>query len=339
MLRYRMSMPLFRPFHPFDIICIGDTVVDTFLTIEEATISCQLHHEQCLLCLEYAEKIPVKAVTKIPGAGNASNAAVGSRRLGSHVAIASIIATDAASREILAHWKQERIPTTYVTRDPKHETNLSTILNFQGERTILVYHHAHAYHLPRLGSTDWIYYTSLGPKHESLEKQLLQYLERHPKTRLAFNPGTHQLRRGLKSLRPAIARTNAFIVNREEAERLLNDGRRPLPNLLMSFIQLDAKIVVITDGEHGSYATDGTRCWRCPIFPGPVIERTGAGDSYATAFVHALHSGTSIPEAMRHGTANAWSVIQKVGPQAGLLTAPEMKKILARFKRLQPKKL
>jgi len=278
----------------------------------------------------------VESVTKIPGAGNASNAAVGARRLGLKSSLVSHIGKDDVGQEMLVYWKKENVGTRLVQIDQNHETNYTTVLIFQGERTILMHSQPRTYRLPLLEPSRWVYYTALGNKHKHLEKDLLQYLKQSPKTRLAFNPGGTQLKRGLKALKPVIARSELFIVNKEEAERLLEDGVRPMPNLLLSFIHLGAKQVVITDGSNGSYATNGDTMWHCPIFPGKIVERTGAGDSFATACVYALDHGWSLPEAMRAGTANAWSVVQKIGPQAGLLTASELKKVMKKFAKICP---
>jgi sugar/nucleoside kinase (ribokinase family) len=171
-----------------------------------------------------------------------------------------------------------------------------------------------------------------------MEKQLLDHLKRSPKQHLAFNPGTLQLRRGLKSLKPVIARSDFFVVNKEEAARLLEDGERPIKNMLMSFHHLGAKIVAITDGPRGSYATDGKETWYCPIFPGPIVERTGAGDSYTIGFVYGLFHRFHLPECMRIGSANAWSVVQKIGPQAGLLTQAKLFRVLKKFNKIHPKR-
>ncbi|MDO8617673.1 MAG: carbohydrate kinase family protein [Candidatus Uhrbacteria bacterium] len=322
-----------------DLITIGDSTLDVFLHIHEATLSCQLNKPQCLLCLEYAEKIPVESVIKVPGAGNASNAAVGGSRFGLQTAIVSIVGNDDVGQDIIKSWKKEKISTAYVQVDRKRETNYSTVLNFHGERTILVYHQPRVYRLPALPTTKWFYYTSLGKKHEKMEKQLLMHLKKHSSTKLACNPGTHQLHRGLKSLKPVIGRSDLFILNKEEATRLLEDGERPIPNMLMSFIHMGAKRVAITDGDKGSYATDGHKIWFCPIFPGPVKERTGAGDSFTIGMLYGLFSEQALPMAMRYGTANAWSVVQKIGPQAGLLHAHEIKKVLKKFSKIKPKLL
>ncbi len=322
----------------YDLIAIGDSTLDVFLDIDEATLSCQLNKKQCLLCFDYAEKIPVKEVIKVPGAGNASNAAVGGRRLGMKSAIVSVVGNDKTGQENIAGWTLERVSTEYVTTDPKKETNYSTVLNFKGERTILVHHEQRTYKLPKLTDAKWVYYTSLGKGHEKQEKELLAYLKAHPKTKLAFNPGTHQLHRGLQSLKPAIARSELFIVNRDEAARLLEDGERPIHNMIQNFHKLGASIVVITDGPEGSYASDGSSVWFMSIFKGPIKERTGAGDSYTIGLIYALFAGKDLPEAMRYGTANAWSVVQTIGPQKGLLMKTEMEKTLKKFVKIKARK-
>lgn len=88
------------------------------------------------------------------------------------------------------------------------------------------------------------------------------------------------------------------------------------------------EMVVITDGPNGAYGFDGTTYQHIGIFPVPVVERTGAGDAFSTGCLAALIQKKSLRDAMRWGTFNSASVIQKVGPQAGLLKKNEMMKLL-----------
>jgi len=314
-----------------DLITIGDAWLDVFLDIEEGTLSCELKKEQCLLCFDYADKIPVKEVVTVPGAGNASNAAVGGKRLGMRSAIVSVLGNDKTGTDIIEHWKRSKVDTVFVTRDRSQATNYAAVLNFKGERTQFIHSEKRKYTLPAIGTTKWIYYSAIGPGHEKQEKQLLKYLEAHPKVKLAFNPGNDQLTRGLEAIKPVICRTDLFIVNREEGEHLLQLARRPIHNLLLNYVQLGAKNVIITDGPKGSYGTDGNRIWFQPIFPGPMKERTGAGDSYTIGTLYGLFANKTLPVAMGYGTANSWSVVQHVGPQKGLLTKSEIEKVRRKY--------
>jgi sugar/nucleoside kinase (ribokinase family) len=77
--------------------------------------------------------------------------------------------------------------------------------------------------------------------------------------------------------------------------------------------------------------------WQLPILEAPAVERTGCGDAFASAFLAAIMDNVTIPEAMRWGTANAASVIGRVGSQAGLLTKTEIEKVLKAHPELKPK--
>lgn len=322
---------------PFDLLAVGDSTKDVFVDIHEATVNCTINRQICQLCLNYADKIPVKKVTQIAAAGNAANAAVGSARLGHKAALLTTLGDDPEGRDLADALRKEHVDPRFVTVDKKHGTNYSTILNFKGERTILVYHQPRAYAFPkRLPDAKWVYYTSMGEGHERYEHHMLSWLKKHPKTKLLYNPGTYQLRRTLDSLRPVIKRTDILIINKEEAEHMLENGVRPVPQLLLALRKEGAKMVIITDGAKGSWACTDGEVWSLPMFPGNAIERTGAGDSYATGVVNALIAGKPLPEALRWGTANAQSVVRQIGPQAGLLTSGGMKTALHKFANIKP---
>ncbi len=319
-----------RPAPSLDVLTIGDTMLDVFVEISEAAVHCKTDKTNCQISFVFGEKIPVDAMTRVPAAGNASNAALAAARLGLETAIASTIGDDWEGGLIRKRWKEGGVSLRYVSQPRGATTNYSTVLSFQGERTILVHHNRYAYQFPKsVPPTGRIYYTSLGEGHEPLEQGLLAYLSRSPKTRLTFQPGTYQLRRLATGMEEILRRTDILVLNKEEAERfLLQPVKAPLKKQLARLQALGPRISVITDGENGSYAIEGTHAWFCKSFPVPCLERTGAGDAYASAFTWAIDKGFSVPEAMRYGTANASSVIQYVGPHQGLLHREGLNKVI-----------
>ena len=94
--------------------------------------------------------------------------------------------------------------------------------------------------------------------------------------------------------------------------------------------------MVLTDGPDGSYASGSQQAWQLPIFAGPVIERTGAGDAFGSGFLAALVAGKSLYEAMLWGNANSTSVVQYVGAREGLLTVEGVEKIIAENPGIKP---
>jgi sugar/nucleoside kinase (ribokinase family) len=316
-----------------DMISVGDATLDVFLELNEADadVRCSIKNDECQLCLDYADKIPVESVIKIPGAGNGSNNAVGSARLQMKTAMLSILGDDETGHMISDNWKNEGISTKLVQFDKKRGTNYSTVLNYKGERTILVFHEKRDYRWPKgLAKSEWVYYTSLGKGSEKMHSAMVSYVKKN-RVKLCFQPGTHQLKLGVTALTPVIAASEITVMNKEEMERLLGGGTKSMKDLLTSLYGLGCKLAVITDGPQGSFTYDGKKYLQIGIMEVPVIERTGCGDSYATAFVAALHHGKDIGEAMRWGTANAASVLGYVGPQKGLLKLTAMKSFLRKF--------
>lgn len=316
-------MPKKHPSPVYDIISIGDTSLDTFLKIDRASLLCSLDKETCWFCLNYAEKIPVEELHFSPG-GNACNNAVGSARLGLRAALYTVIGDDDSGRRIIAHIKKEKVSDAYIQVEKGNPTNYSTVLTYKTERTILVYHDIRPYKLPALSPAKWIYFTSMGKGFEKVFKALLRYLTSNG-TKLAFNPGTIQLLVGKKALEPILRASNVLILNKEEAVSLIGAHVMiPIQEIMRALRNLGPELVVVTDGAKGAFGFDGRNSYRMPPMPAKVVERTGAGDAFSTGLIAALAYGLPLNEALMWGSANAASVIEHIGPQAGLLTKEKM---------------
>ena len=313
-----------------DLVTVGDPTIDTFLRIHDAHVALSLDPDRPQLCIDYAQKIPVDAYFRSPG-GNCANGAVGASRLGLRTAVWGVVGDDLEGRWLRRELVSEGVEVTHLATDDSAPTNASTVILFRGERTIFSWHQARHYPRRDLPRSAWIYLTSIGPagpETASLQERICAQAARTG-ARLAFNPGSHQLRMGLAALRPILARTEVLLLNRQEAQVLLSTGASDLADLAARLRRLGPRIVAITDGPQGSYATDGEHAGHCPIADVPVVDRTGAGDAYGSGFLAALHHGAGVPEAMRWGTLNAGGTVREVGAVSGLLTRAEMETALA----------
>jgi len=323
----------------YDLVCVGDVVIDAFIGLEEASIHCALNHENCQLCMSFATKIPYESLVVIPGVGNASNVAVGAARLGLNTGMLTSIGGDQYGRDILDVYRKEGINTEFVRVNKNKPTNYHFVLTYQAERTILIKHQDYDYYDPRKldTKTDWLYFSSIGPNTLPFHKHVGEYLKRHPNVRMGFNPGTFQLRFGLDKLREIYKHTYVVFVNKEEAEQILK--KKPGTDMKVLFDgmhKLGPKVVCITDGPAGAYASDGTSQYFMPLYPDPKppISRTGAGDAFSTGFLCALIYGLPIHEALRWAPIESMHVVQFFGAQAGLLSKPK----LLQFLKKAPKK-
>jgi 2-dehydro-3-deoxygluconokinase len=156
------------------------------------------------------------------------------------------------------------------------------------------------------------------------------WLHKNPEVKLAFQPGTFQMQAGVERLKRIYARTEVLILNREEAAFVSGGDKHNLHDLFNRLHHLGPKIVVITDGPDGAYASDGHDRFSMPLYPDPAppYERTGAGDAFASTFVAALIKGNTIEGALQWAPINSMSVVQKVGAQAGLLSEKELEEYL-----------
>lgn len=318
----------------FDLITIGDSLVDIFLSIDdrEQGISVAKDH----VSFHLGDKIVVKESQQMVG-GNAANVAVGSKRLGLKTAIISEIGDDLHGHAIEQQLKKERVNTSLIQKKSGEKTRYSIVLNTTQERTILSYHPERKYTMPTIPKTRAIYYTSMGKGFDRTHEQLYTYLKKNKKTYLFANPGTFQTFQAKSLTKKIFPHLFGLIINKDEAIALV--GHKQEKALLKALHALGPTIVTLTDGAAGSWCFDGTSTWHMPIYPSRLVAKTGAGDAYSSAFVCALLGGKSIPDAMTWGSANAASVIEHWGAQSGLCTK---KALLARIKKypsIHPQKI
>jgi sugar/nucleoside kinase (ribokinase family) len=209
------------------------------------------------------------------------------------------------------------------------ESNYHYVLLYGVERTILVKHTEFPYSLPDdLVEPKWIYFSSLAPNSEGYHHEIGEYVKSHPNVSLAFQPGTFQIKLGVEKLKDIYASTKIFFCNFSEAQKILETEEEDISKLLMKIHELGPKIVVITNGTKGAYSYDGEKVLYMQAFPKRTVESTGAGDSFAGAFLSAIFLGKDISEALMWGSANAMSVVSYVGPHKGLLTKNQIEEYL-----------
>jgi sugar/nucleoside kinase (ribokinase family) len=322
----------------FDIVSIGDTTIDAFIELHEASVHCAVDHTNCQLCLSYADKVPYDKLTMLP-AGNSTNNAVGSARLGMKNAFITAIGDDNNGKLIEQELTREGIDTQFIHVNRGVLTNFHFVLSFQAERTILIKHNKFQYKFPNKLDTDWIYFSSMAAGTEKFHKEVENFLVKNPKVKLAFNPGTFQIRMGTAKLKNIYKRTEILFLNREEAQLVLKENTRNVKTLLKGMRGLGAKIAVLTDGRQGSYALGQSRVWYLDEFEGPHVEATGAGDAFGTAFTAAISLGKPISDAIAWGTVNGGHVVMQVGPHAGLQTKGQIEKYLRAHPKFRAKEI
>ena len=317
-----------------DVVVIGDVVTDDFIKLlDDQAMTYTDEHGRKVLAMEFGTKLPFDHREVLPGVGNAGNAAAAMARIGLNVVFVTDVGGDTYGREIIHAIDAEGADTRYVRIHPKKITNYHFVLWYKEERTILIKHENYDYHWPHFRAREiprWVYFTSISEHSLEYHDDVAEWLEDNPDIKLAFQPGTFQIKFGADRLKKIYQRTEVLLLNREEAVLVGGGNHEDMHDLINHLHALGPKIVVVTDGPNGAYASDGTQRLKMPIYPdiAPPYERTGAGDAFSSTFVAALAKGNTIEGALQLAPINSMSVVQKVGGQAGLLNEHHLEEYL-----------
>ena len=315
---------------PIDFLAIGDLVVDDFIRLKDAEATCDLDQENCRLCVRFGDKVPFEFHEILYAVGNSANAAVSASRLGLSSALSGVVGNDDYGKACMKTLTENNVSLDFIEIDPKLPTNYHYVLWYGPERTILVNHAPFERHLPKdMKAPKWIYLSSLGENTEGFHHEIAEWLKANPDTKLAFQPGTFQIKLGTDKLKDIYELSELFFCNLEEAQRILNSKELDPSKLMDMLHELGPKIVVMTNGIKGAYAREenGDK-WFMPVYPHEPVERTGAGDAYASTITSAFAMGKSLAEAMTWAPINAMSVTQQIGAQKGLLSQEKIEEYL-----------
>ncbi len=318
-----------------DFLAIGDIVTEPFIRLKDANVHCKINAEDCEICMRWGDKIPYDYDVPMYAVGNSANAAVAAARLGLNTSLRAYVGDDTPGKMCLEKLTQEHVDTSLMVTEAGKQTNHHYVLWYETERTILVKHEEFSYTTPQLTEgPKWVYLSSLASNSAPYHEQITLWLSQFPETKLTFQPGTFQMKLGTEALKGIYARTDLFVVNKEEAQRIV--GMEPTDDkklLLDTLMTLGPKQVIITDDRKGAYAKSAQGAYYyIPMYPDQPapFERTGAGDSFASSVTAALALGKSFEEALLWGPINAMSVVMKVGAQEGLLSREKLEEYLTK---------
>ena len=307
----------------FDVVTIGAATRDIFVRSSHfESVPSKDAPDGYNACFPMGAKIDIDKLIFETG-GGATNTAVTFARFGLKTACVSRVASDANGYEIVSELKQERINTHAIQFDAKRQTACSIIiLSGTGSRAILTSRSASQY----LDETEidwdklqapWLYLTSLMGNQRCLSGIFAQVKQRH--MQIAWNPGHGEIELGLKKLLPHLMQTDVLIMNREEAAALAETSSRDWTTIAKTLGSLPRMAFIVTDGKHGATVIARGITWHVRTTPGKVINTTGAGDAFGSAFVASIMNDGDIVKALQVATLNAHGVITHMGAKAGIL--------------------
>jgi len=314
------------------ILAIGDIFTDAFIKLNEEVARVDTDPDGSKrISLPLGSKPPYDGVDIVRAVGPSPNAAVSIARLGLDASLLAFMGDDQTGTDAKEYLKKEGVDTDLLSFKAGVPSNYYYVLRYGAERTILVKNEDYDYkwQAPEK-EPDWVYLSLISDQSWQLHEDLLQYLNDHPNVKLAFQPGTFHFKWGVDKLRDVYKRSHIVVMNREEAVDVTGKSYDSLRDLANGLHDLGPQIVVITDGPNGSYASYDWKFVTIPNYPdpGPPVDRTGAGDAFASTIVAALALGESMDTALTWAPINSMNVVQEVGAQTGLLSVDKIKEYL-----------
>jgi ribokinase len=327
------TVPSLTPDDRPSLLAIGDIFTDVFIQLREDIAKVEKDEKgDEWLSVPFGSKPPYEGAEVIQAVGPSPNAAIAVSRLGLDTSLMAYLGKDRTGEESLEYLHRESIDTSSVSIQDDLKSNCYYVLRYGAERTILVKNENYNYSWQEPKTPpDWIYLSLVSKSAWQLHEDLLRYLDAHPETKLAFQPGTFHFEWGTEKLKDIYGHSYIVVMNREEAALVTGKSTESIKELASALHNLGPEVVVITDGSKGSYASYEGKLITMPNYPDPAppYDRTGAGDAFASTIVAALALGESMETALRWAPINSMNVVQKLGAQAGLLKRDELEKYLS----------
>lgn len=317
----------------YDFVAIGDILIDAFIQLnkDQATVTTNEETGRKTLSMEFGSKLPYDDVVVVPAVGNSPNAATSATRLGLETGLVTHIGNDKFGKECLQALRDRGVHTDFVKIHEDKKTNYHYVLRYGPERTILINHAEYPYALPDFPvAPKFFYFSSVGEHGIPYHHEIAEYIKNN-ETKLAFQPGTFQIKVGVDAIRDVYENSEIFFCNKEEAQEILKTDEQDIPTLVRMIRELGPTIPVVTDGPGGAFTVDADdQAWHMPMFPDPAapVDRTGAGDAFSSTFTSAIILGKDPAEALSWGPINSMNVVQHIGAQEGLLSMEALMKHL-----------
>lgn len=300
----------------FDLISIGGISMDFYFKGESLTFQDQRFQ------LAIGGKYIVDNFYESLGGGGA-NVAIGAQKHGLQTAVVGKIGNNAFKKLILEKLENESISYRFCHFDDSYH-NISTILlSPKGERSIIHYvsSHKHLFHSEKealkINNTRFLFLGNLPDISISERTEILTHAKKFNITTFV-NLGSKCCKKTKNQLEPLLKKTDVLILNGHEFSELVKAPYNDIffhENVVKHYIpKLLNKIVVITEGEKGSFAYANKQVYyQKAIKPTKILDTTGAGDGYTAAFISEFFKTKNIEKAMEKGAYYASKILAKIG--------------------------
>jgi len=314
------------------VICIGSTSKDIFFPTSEGKIieTPKDTESQRKIAFELGAKFHINDRFESLG-GCGANQAVGLSRLGETVSCYTAIGNDSVGEWMKKEFVKENIGQELVEVKKNSLSGLSAIVVDQnsGERIIFSNQEANEkleIDPKKLAGTNFVSITDLSGNWKDIADAAMDFCQQN-EIRSAFNPRSRNIQEDARKVFELAGKCEIFFVNKDEAIEIIGSDSSDEKYLLAALKKSGAKIVAITNGARGAWASDGEKIVHMKAMKiDKTVDTTGAGDAFASGFLAAYIKEKDLETCVRWGIQNGASVVQHYGGIEGLLKESEIEK-------------
>ncbi len=309
----------------YDVVTLGSATQDLFMSSGELK---EIDSEKFItkkgLCVPLGSKMFMDKILFAMG-GTGTNAAVTFARQGLKTSFLGGIGNDLPAKGVKEELEQNGVLLDLTKEMEEYPTAFSLILSLpEVGRSILKKEGAcHFYKKEDIPfdklKAKWFYAGSLSSESHKLLGPIVDYAAEN-NIKVAVNPaGDTQLTTGADELRGMLDKIDILILNQEECARLTGVDFNEEDKIFEKLDEMVKGIAVMTKGPDGVMVSDGKNRYTAGIPESEMVDRTGAGDAFGSAFTAGYMEKGDIEHAIQLGTANATGVLQEMGAARGLL--------------------
>ncbi|MNS49937.1 5-dehydro-2-deoxygluconokinase [compost metagenome] len=275
-----------------------------------------------LISTEYDEEATSNTYQRYFG-GSPSNIAMNAKKLGIRSVVASAIGDDGLGDFLMKKLQNAGMKTDCI--QIVHEATSMVLLTKSQSTPIPIFYRGADYQLiytPKLEQylkdSKLLHFScwplSRYPSRQTIERAI--EMAKANNVLVCFDPNYHEMlwengEDGVSYVKSIIAKSDILKPSEDDAERLF--GSDIPERYIEKFLELGAKLVILTMGKKGAIVSNGSSVEKFPSLATEVIDTTGAGDAFWSGFYTGIIKGHTIRESLRMGFATSAYKLQFTG--------------------------
>ncbi|WP_204437017.1 carbohydrate kinase family protein [Amphibacillus cookii] len=302
-----------------DVLAIGELLVDMIST-------------------DYGDNFESNQYSRFFG-GSPSNIAINTRRLGIHSMAVAAVGKDGLGDFLINYLTEAQLDPSFI-QQVDHATSMVLITKSKATPVPIFYRGADYYldyseQLAKLIQDSKILHFSSWPISRSPARHTIDKCIEVAKQNgllICFDPNYHpklfsREEDGPAYVKSIIKHVDIIKPSEDDAERLFGEDKHE--NQVRKFLDLGAKLVIMTLGKDGALVSNGRETIKFSSYASNVVDATGAGDAFWSGFYAALVKGYMLKEALELGQAVSAYKLKAVG---GVVDLPKLEAIKAMYK-------